>query len=296
MAKRKTVVTVRKKPALKLDQFLVGDCLTGMRSLPAKCVDLTIGSPPYAKKGERYGTKEKWEPEPWAEWMYQVTIAALQVTRNVVVWIINGTVEDGRYHPACELLVVKAYQAGLRCERPVIWHKNAPPSKRPWFGNDWEFCVAFRPEDSTEYFDWEAIATQPKYTSGGQFRQRTKNGTRRLGNQYPQSKLTRPRDVLFVPEEEKPEQATPGLVRATVGGGHMGWKDAHLNEAPFPEKLIEPFVKTCTAKGGVVLDPFSGSGTVPAVAARLGRHYLAFDSRADQIKLGRRRLSEVQIV
>lgn len=264
---------------METNRIILGDCLSVMRELPSRSVKLTIGSPPYVAKGERYGTKKKWPTDEWVAWMLDVTREAVRISTNVVVWVVNGAVKDGRYLPACEGLVWEAYKAGLRCERPTIWHKNAPPNRLDWFGNDWEFCLAFRPESGSDrYFDWQAIAEAPKFSSGGKFRQRTANGQRRDGNDYPKGKLARPRDVF----------------RVTVGGGHLGSKLAHENEAPYPEKLVEPFVKCLTAAGDIVFDPFSGSGTTIAVAEKLGRRWIGCDIRESQIELGGRRLAEVQ--
>lgn len=50
------------------------------------------------------------------------------------------------------------------------------------------------------------------------------------------------------------------------------YKGAHF--ATFPPALIEPCILAGSRPGGVVLDPFMGSGTTAAVAARLGRKYL----------------------
>lgn len=90
-----------------------------------------------------------------------------------------------------------------------------------------------------------------------------------------------------------PSLANPGnLVNIIVGGGVMGSPLAHLNEAPFPEKLAEFFVKSFAAPGATVIDPFSGSGTTACVAARLGRNGIGCDLRASQIKIGTRRAAE----
>lgn len=250
------------------------DALDFIRSNPDDYYDLIIGSPPYAEKGERYGTSKKWKTADWVDWMLDITIEACRVTREYVVWVANGAVRQRRYLPACEGLIWKAHEAGIVCERPVIWHKNSPPSRKDWLGNDWEFCLVFKPDDGKRFFDWEKIAEEPKYTSGGHFRQRTSTGERRRGSDYPQNKLARPRDVW----------------RVLVGGGHMGHELAHENEAPFPEKLIEPFVLACCPVGGHVLDPFMGSGTTGAVAIRHRRNFTGVDSRVSQIKLAKRRL------
>jgi site-specific DNA-methyltransferase (adenine-specific) len=45
-----------------------------------------------------------------------------------------------------------------------------------------------------------------------------------------------------------------------------------------PEELIERIVLSCSNEGDVVLDPFAGVGTTPAVCARLGRGCVAIES------------------
>jgi len=47
--------------------------------------------------------------------------------------------------------------------------------------------------------------------------------------------------------------------------------------APFPEELIERLVKFYSYRANVVLDMFGGTGTVAAVARKLGRHYVCID-------------------
>ncbi|MCI4367797.1 MAG: site-specific DNA-methyltransferase [Thermoplasmata archaeon] len=51
--------------------------------------------------------------------------------------------------------------------------------------------------------------------------------------------------------------------------------------APFPEELIERLIKFYSYRENLVLDMFGGTGTVAAVARRLGRHYLTIDSSAE---------------
>lgn len=92
-----------------------------------------------------------------------------------------------------------------------------------------------------------------------------------------------------------PVRANPGnVIRLIVGGGVMGSKLCHENEAPFPEKLAEFFVKSFCPEGGTVLDPFCGSGTTLAVASQCNRNSIGIDIRESQIHLSKRRLDEVQ--
>ena len=92
-----------------------------------------------------------------------------------------------------------------------------------------------------------------------------------------------------------PVLANPGnLIRCTVGGGQIGSKLAHENEAPFPEKLAEFFIRSFCPPGGIVLDPFVGSGTTLAVALKTGRQGVGIDVRESQVSLAQRRVDSVQ--
>lgn len=251
--------------------ILQAECLEAMRDMPAASVALVLWSPPYHGKTNRYGTKIKMSAQEWASWQADCVQEAVRVSAGSVVVIANGCVRDKRYEPSCERLIVECDDRGIRCERPVIWHKNAPPNRKDWFGNDWEYCMSF---GRSPVWNWRAIGTAPKHESGGDFRQRNAAGQRRAGGAYPKNKITRPRDVL----------------RVTVGGGHLGSPLAHENEAPFPEKLVEPFILALTNAGDTVLDCFCGSGTTIAVAQRLGRRSIGIDIRASQVELTARRL------
>ena len=71
------------------------------------------------------------------------------------------------------------------------------------------------------------------------------------------------------------------------------YKEAHF--ATFPEELIRPCIKAGCPKGGVVLDPFFGSGTTGAVAIQEGCDYIGIELNPEYIELANRRLSEQQI-
>jgi DNA modification methylase len=66
------------------------------------------------------------------------------------------------------------------------------------------------------------------------------------------------------------------------------YKGAHF--ATFPPALIEPCVLAGSRKGGVVLDPFNGSGTTGEVAILNGRRYVGIELNAAYIKLAETRI------
>lgn len=54
---------------------------------------------------------------------------------------------------------------------------------------------------------------------------------------------------------------------------------AHV--APFPDALVEKCISLGCRNGGLVLDPFLGSGTTARVAVAMGRHAIGVDLNAD---------------
>lgn len=66
------------------------------------------------------------------------------------------------------------------------------------------------------------------------------------------------------------------------------YKGAHF--ATFPPDLIEPCILAGSKHGGVVLDPFLGSGTTAATAFELGREYIGIELNKDYEPLIRERL------
>ena len=67
-------------------------------------------------------------------------------------------------------------------------------------------------------------------------------------------------------------------------------KECHF--APFPQELIETPIKASCPIGGIVLDPFIGSGTSGLVAKKLGRHYIGIEINYDSVKLANKRINE----
>ena len=67
------------------------------------------------------------------------------------------------------------------------------------------------------------------------------------------------------------------------------------NSIPFPEALADFYIRSFCPPGGVVLDPFSGSGTTAAAAIKADRQFIAFDLRESQTELTRRRIDEANV-
>lgn len=64
--------------------------------------------------------------------------------------------------------------------------------------------------------------------------------------------------------------------------------------AVYPPKLIETPIKAGCPKGGVVLDPFIGSGTTALVARSLGRNYMGIDLNPKYVEMTRLALGQYE--
>ena len=100
-----------------------------------------------------------------------------------------------------------------------------------------------------------------------------------------------------------------GAVKPTVGQGErveaagrnkrsvwtvttQPYKEAHF--ATFPPKLIEPCILAGAPAGGVILDPFNGSGTTGLVALQHGRAYIGIELNPDYLAMTMPRIENAQ--
>jgi len=65
-----------------------------------------------------------------------------------------------------------------------------------------------------------------------------------------------------------------------------------LHPTQKPLAVLLPLVETFSAPGGLVLDPFSGSGSTLLAAKTLGRSYLGVEMDARYHAVARRRLEQ----
>ena len=66
------------------------------------------------------------------------------------------------------------------------------------------------------------------------------------------------------------------------------FKEAHF--ATYPQELIAPCILAGCPQGGVVLDPFMGSGTTAIVASKLGRDYVGIELNPEYKEMAERRI------
>jgi site-specific DNA-methyltransferase (cytosine-N4-specific) len=286
------------------------DALDFLAALPEGSIDFVFFSPPYEAQ-RTYGIDFALQGQAWVDWMVRVFRAALRVCKGLVACVCEGFTRDFRWSATPALLMADLDRAGVHLRKPPAYRRvGIPGSGGPdWLRNDYEFIVCATNGGRLPWSDNTAAGAPPKYAPGGAPSHRTKDGTRVNSKQHTKRRADGKEHQTYTP----PARANPGnviqqlytaeevaallgeqgdVVDCVVGGGRMGSDLASENEAPFPERLAEFFVRSFCPPGGVACDPFSGSGTTAAVTLKHGRRFVGCDVRASQVDLTRQRIAE----
>lgn len=274
-------------------QLITGDCLEVMQTMPDDSVDLVVCSSPY-EDARLYGEMAyRLKGQAWVDWCVPRFQECVRVCRGLVVWVVEGRTRQFQWSATPALLMADLHRAGVKLRKPPIYRRyGIPGSGGPdWWRNDYEFCVCAS-KGKLPWSDPTAVGSPPKFKPGGRPSHRITGGDGRVNRPRPLER--RPDGSRQVRTYKPPKLANPGNVVdcGAVGGNNMGSRVAHQSEAPFPEKLVEPFILCFCPPGGTVLDPFSGSGTTVAVAARLGRNGIGIDIRASQTAIAQERTGQ----
>lgn len=266
-----------------------GDCLR--IPLPDDAADLVFTSPPY-ENVRSYGMDFSYRGEDWVKWAIPRVHECLRVCRGAVVWVVNGRSRKFRWSCTPMLLVADLHRSGVICRKPLIYQRiGVPGSGGPdWFKDCYEFCLVFQKRRGRlPWSDNTACGHPPKNKTS---RVITAHGRhRRVRQSYDPPKIANPGNVIDT-TDTKGTELSDVVNCGVAGGGHSGSWLAHMNEASFPEKLVDFFVRSLCPPGGLVADPMCGSGTVGAVAIRLKRRVFLMDIRESQVALTRLRIQE----
>lgn len=268
----------------------VDDCLPWLQQQPDDSFDLVVTSPPY-EDARTYGVGFNVKGQDWVDWCLDRFVECYRVSKGLVVWVVEGRTRNFQWSAVPMLLAADLHRRGIKLRKPPIYNRVGIPGSGglDWWRNDYEFCICAT-KGKLPWSENTASGQPCKYAPGGDVSNRKQNGERVTSQTRRKPNGERARDGLY----HAPAIANPGnVIKCHGGGGHLGDDLAHENEAPFPENLVEPFIKCFCPPNGIVLDPFMGSGTTLAVAKKLGRRAVGLDIRASQVELTNRRLAKL---
>jgi DNA modification methylase len=171
---------------------------------------------------------------------------------------------------------------GWYLRQDIIWHKPNPMPEsvtdRCTKAHEYIFLMSKSPK---YYYDHESIKEMANSKSEG-----IRFGGNKYGDDNDPKYATKSGNVSK--EYEKANKRSVWTVTTKP------YEGAHF--AVFPTDLIEPCILAGAPVGGVVLDPFMGSGTTAQVAQSLGRQYLGCELNPEYAPLQKKRLAQQSLI
>ena len=264
---------------LPLNTVIHGNCMDLISSLEDDLVALALLSPPYGEQraGLYAGVADTLFPELMLRWMSALW-DKLKSDGSVCVVIRpdhkNGQPKD---YVLRTRLALRAF-GWNECEE-LIWYK---PDGGAGMGSNtrprrvYESILWFS-KSPDPYVDLKACGT----SSTGKFQpwhdptQKSRGQLRPSPVVYPEGQIARISDVIHIPTALTPR-----------GVDHP---------AMYPVELAEYLIRSFCRPGGLVLDPFAGSGNTLIAAKRLGHPFIGFDIAEKYCEMARQRLEKLAI-
>ena len=271
------------------------DLLDWLPTLADDSIDLLITSPPYLAARTYGRTDVARGLDAWVVWMLDVVKAAAPKVKGLIAINCEGQTRNYRYQPAPFLLVADLHRAGFNLRKPCVYERDGiPGSGGPdWLKNRWEPIVCVTRPGRLPWSNNTACGRPPICEPGGRVSHRGVSGARRTFTVQTRREMDGGRQVATEADIGRavPDVANPGNIIDCGADTHFGF--GNESEAPFPLKLAAFFVLSFCPPGGVVCDPYSGSGTSCHAAVENGRRFVGCDVRQSQVDLCARRMRTI---
>jgi site-specific DNA-methyltransferase (adenine-specific) len=246
-----------------LNRVFCEDAVRGMEHIPDRSIDLLIADPPYGL-GKDYGNdSDKLESGAYLQWTQQWIDAALPKLKVSGSFYIFLT---WRYSP--EIFVMLKQRMTMINE--IIWDRRVPSMG----GSTRRFSsvhdtIGFFAKGRDYYFDLDAVRIP--------YDEQTKKARSRsifVGAKWLEMGYN-PKDVW------------------SISRLHREHRERADHPTQKPLEIIERMIKASCPAGGVVLDPFMGSGTTAVAAKKCGRNFVGFELNADYCEMSDKRLQQM---
>ena len=288
---------------MKTDVIINRDALYALRELPSESVNCCVTSPPYYGLRD-YGLDAQIGREDTPEQYIGRLVEVFRELRRVLkddgtFWLnIADTYCGSGMKAGCKqkdligipwLVALALRGDGWYLRSSIIWHKTNPMPEstrdRPTRCYEYVFLLT---KSKKYYYDWQAVAEPIAPTTAGRLKSGVSKGNKYNvtvpGQNQPQ-KINRPREKgAYADEMISPVRSRRNVWQintASYRGGHF---------AAFPPKLAETCILAGCPVGGIVLDPFLGSGTTAAAAKSLDRRYIGIEINPEYCNLAKQRI------
>lgn len=229
-------------------------------------VDVTITSPPYFDLKDYGHENQIGYGQKYDEYLDDLSVVfskVFKVTKDSgSLWVvIDSFKKNGDLVPLPFDFAAKLKAVGWKLQDVIIWRKDKTV---PWVNGGvtrgiFEYVLHFSKTNAYKYY---------------KDRVRNYKDLKKWWVKYPERYHPKGKSLDEVWEFPIPIQGS--------------WGDGYIRHfCPLPESLVSRVLQLTTDVGDVVLDPFSGSGTVPAIAQFSNRKHVGFELNSDYIKMFR---------
>ena len=249
---------------LPLDQISLGDCMDLLRSLPDGCVDLIVSSPPY-NIGKAYESRRALAI--YVEEQRCVLQECSRVLKRTgsIWWQVGSFAEKGMLIPLDVRFFPILEDCGLIPRNRIAWARQHGLHASKKFSGRYETILWFTKSDEW-IFDLDAIRVPQKYQNK-KFHRGDKQG-----------------ELSCNPDGKNPGDI---WIFRNVKHNH---EEQTSHPCQFPEDMIARIVLSTSPKGGVIFDPYMGTGTAAVVARDHGRHFMGAEADPIYYSIALRRL------
>lgn len=280
-----------------MNKVITGHALEVLKTFSDCSIDMCITSPPYWGLRDYKTTPAKWQDgwigELGAESNFNQYINHLcdvfdEVKRVLkddgTCWInISDTYNNKNLCLIPFRFAIEMQNRGWTARNVIIWQKpNATPSSaKDRFNANFEYLFFF--SKNKKYYFKQQLEPLKQSTIA---RCKTGCGLNKGANYQGLNKTN------F-------ERLQKRMLDGTIKGRNVrsvwniataSYKGAHF--ATYPKRLIEIPIKAGCPEGGIVLDPFIGSGTTAVVAQNLNRNWLGIELNPEYTKLANERINK----
>jgi site-specific DNA-methyltransferase (adenine-specific) len=290
-----------------VNKIIQGPALSVLKTLPDKSIDMCLTSPPYWRLRDYKIKGQLGLESTFQEYINKLCNIFDEVKRVLkkegTCWVNLGDTyggSSGGYHPHPNELRANKHQVARKsigfdkhllqipgrfsiemCNRgwilrnEIIWHKpnSMPVSANDRFTVDFEKMFFFT-KNKKYYFEQQLEKAKMNRWGGNKFQLKS-------DYKYKNKAAVRIRNRKNMMPEKRNKRCVWTI-------NTEPYSDAHF--AVYPEELCQtPIIAGCP-KDGVVIDPFSGSGTTALVALKLGRKFIGIELNPEYIKIAKKRI------
>ena len=185
---------------------------------------------------------------------------------------------------AAELKVMLQQEHGLVCRSWVVWYYTFGVNCTHKFSRSHAHLFYMVKDPAAFTFNADDPAVRVPSARQLVYGDKRANPKGRLPDD---TWILRPQDL---PEGFAPDEDTWYFPRVCgTFKERAGWHGCQM-----PEQLLGRIILACSNPGGLVLDPFAGSGTTLAVAKKLGRKYLGYEISEQYCEYAEGRLTKIK--